>query len=203
MNVEEVIQSLNTGKKAAILGSEIGIPDKRLRAAIKAAGYAYDTKKKVWEFVGEGEEPKNKPIQYYASIAINTNSNTKSTRNIPKGNNNAIKGAVQVDELSRNNMTKCNNNYSLNLTEEEAVAFKSMLSEYMERKANETQRDRLHAQIMQLEKEKRSKKTFNISETVIEQFDSFADHMRFSKSDLLELALLDLMRRYSEEESEE
>lgn len=54
----------------------------------------------------------------------------------------------------------------------------------------------LHTRIAGLHRQAKKRKTVEISQTVSDQFDAFAAHTKFNKSDILELALLDFMERY-------
>ncbi|WP_338368073.1 hypothetical protein, partial [Enterococcus faecium] len=85
-------------------------------------------------------------------------------------------------------------------TKEELTTLKEMIQEYIQEKRNQTSRDRLHIRIMKLQKEERTRKTVVMSESVAKKFDDFAEKMKFNKSDILELALVDFIRSYDQEE---
>jgi hypothetical protein len=194
MKIREVIETLNNGKRTAVLGKEIGVSEKRFRAALKAAGYSYDNSAKHWYFSGEGDEPLDKSIFDYVP---------------PKGNNAVSVSNKKVSHAADNNIMQVNKTVARNnniagfpFSDEEISVLKQMIAEYLQEKANETPRERLHKRIMRLEKDKRERKTFFVSEKVIKRLDDFAEKMRFHKSDILEAALLDFISKYEGEDEQ-
>jgi Ribbon-helix-helix domain len=198
MKIREVIETLNNGKRTAVLGKEIGVSEKRFRAALKAAGYSYDNSAKHWYFSGEGDEPLEKSIFDYVPPKSN-----KPVANMLKVGNKQVTHQTDNDVRQVNKvMPRSNNIAGFPFTDEEISVLKQMIAEYLQEKANETPRERLHKRIMRLEKDKRERKTFFVSEKVIKRLDDFAEKMRFHKSDILEAALLDFIAKYEGEDEQ-
>jgi metal-responsive CopG/Arc/MetJ family transcriptional regulator len=198
MRIGEVLDALATpgNTVARVAKEQAGIGEKRLRTALNTAGYEFRNKgQKGWFYIGEGQEPLDKDLSDYVTESNTTGRSTTSTSNkrrVIYSRSDLAKNhkGMQVDHILGESQ----------FTREELTALKEMIQEYIKEKRNQTPRDRLHIRIMKLEKEERTRKTVVISESVAQRFDDFAEKMRFNKSDILELALMDFISSYDQKE---
>lgn len=85
------------------------------------------------------------------------------------------------------------------LTSEDIVAIKRIIAGYDERlSTNENKRDDIIASMNAYEigKAKRERQSFNISKNLDDQITKIGEKQRISKSDLVELALIELVNKY-------
>lgn len=196
MKVGEIIELLSKPENtiASIAKSIDGVGEKKLRDAIREAGYEFRNKgEKGWHFIGEGEQPIDKSVfEFIPSSSVKRSSTISSHNNSHNVNSkrNRVKEDVKQDSQFDSHGSESN------FTKEEMEALKEMLSEYMREKEHQTKRDILHKRIMMLEKGEKTRKTIVISDSVGAKLDKFAGETRFNKSDLVEIAILDLINRY-------
>ncbi|MBT2757898.1 hypothetical protein J7E71_18595 [Mesobacillus foraminis] len=198
MRIGEVLDALATpgNTVARVAKEQAGIGEKRLRTVLNTAGYEFRNKgQKGWFYIGEGQEPLEKDLSDYITV-----SNTTAQSTAPINNKRQV-------IYSRSDLAKNDKGYQVNdtlgqsqFTKEELTTLKEMIQEYIQEKRNQTSRDRLHIRIMKLKKEERTRKTVVMSESVAKKFDDFAEKMKFNKSDILELALMDFISSYDQEE---
>lgn len=198
MRIGEVLDALATpgNTVAKVAKEQAGIGEKRLRTVLNTAGYEFRNKgQKGWFYIGEGQEPLEKDLSDYITV-----SNTTAQSTAPINNKRQV-------IYSRSDLAKNDKGDQVNdtlgqsqFTKEELTTLKEMIQEYIQEKRNQTSRDRLHIRIMKLKKEERTRKTVVMSESVAKKFDDFAEKMKFNKSDILELALVDFISSYDQEE---
>jgi hypothetical protein len=85
------------------------------------------------------------------------------------------------------------NSSELSFTSDEIAILKKIAKDSM----NKPKENSLLARISGLEKGQKTRKTIVINHKVGELLDQFAEQSRFNKSDLLEIAILDLIERYN------
>jgi hypothetical protein len=198
MQIGEVLDALATpgNTVARVAKEQAGIGEKRLRMILNTAGYEFRNKgQKGWFYIGEGQEPLEKDLSDYSTVSNKTVQSTAP-----------ISNKRQVI-YSRSDLAKNHKDDQVNdtlgqsqFTKEEVTTLKEMIQEYIQEKRNQTSRDRLHIRIMKLKKEERIRKTVVMSESVAKKFDDFAEKMKFNKSNILELALIDFISSYDQEE---
>lgn len=198
MQIGEVLDALATpgNTVARVAKEQAGIGEKRLRMILNTAGYEFRNKgQKGWFYIGEGQEPLEKDLSDYITVSNKTVQSTAP-----------ISNKRQVI-YSRSDLAKNHKDDQVNdtlgqsqFTKEELTTLKEMIQEYIQEKRNQTSRDRLHIRIMKLKKEEQIRKTVVMSESVAKKFDDFAEKMKFNKSDILELALIDFISSYDQEE---
>jgi hypothetical protein len=198
MRIGEVLDALATpgNTVARVAKEQAGIGEKRLRTVLNMAGYEFRNKgQKGWFYIGEGQEPLENDLSDYITV-----SNTTVPSTAPTSNKRQV--IYSRSDLARNHKGNQVNDPlgELQFTKEELTTLKEMIQEYIQEKRNQTSRDRLHIRIMKLQKEERTRKTVVMSESVAKKFDDFAEKMKFNKSDILELALMDFIRSYDDQE---
>ncbi|MGG0188511.1 hypothetical protein [Bacillus rhizoplanae] len=195
MRLREVIDRLNSGTKTVDLAKELEVNEKRFRNGLKQAGLLYNNSVKVWTWNKDSGESLDKSIFDYVSKKRNTGANPKQ-----QSNNKSVAKTPQ-SKARTSNVSSANDNKmsELQFTPEQVQALKEMANQYIHDKENETMRDRLHKKIMTLPEGKSARKTVVLLEEVGERLDNFAKAVRFHKSDILTLALMDFLDRYENE----
>ncbi|TKH02731.1 hypothetical protein FC682_20910 [Peribacillus simplex] len=84
-------------------------------------------------------------------------------------------------------------------TSEEVAILRELIREYvLLDDQQDSHKDALYQRVVTLKAGKKVRKTIVINEEVGALLDRFADHQKFNKSDLMEIAILDLVKKYSE-----
>ncbi|MEH7452301.1 ribbon-helix-helix protein, CopG family [Gottfriedia acidiceleris] len=177
MLIGEVLERINSGEKMSNIAKTInGIGEKALRQAMKNAEYEFrNSGKKGWYYIGEEDPPLDKSIFEFVS--------TKQDK--PKSNNKVITDNNFAEKEGNNEVITGNN-----FTEEEVKALKELAKNFITRGNNEVITNRV-----QIEKGDRVRKTFHVNKSLVEQLNDLAKQNNMSQSDLLEMALLDLIKR--------
>ncbi|EJR08123.1 hypothetical protein II9_05684 [Bacillus cereus MSX-D12] len=196
MKIREVLEKLNNGTKAAALAKELNLADKRFREGMKKLGFEYSNSTKAWDGDDEAEQYLDKSIFDYVPPKGNRGVKPKS-----RTGNSKVVGTKQIDSQRSNiNSPKSNTMGEIEFTLEQISALQEIANQYLHDKENATQRDKLHRRIITLPEGKSIRKTVVIHEDVGKRLDKFAKTMRFNKSDILSLALMDFLDRYEDEE---
>lgn len=207
MKIKEVLNELSKqGNTIATIAKEkVKIGEKRLKAALHNAGYKYrNSAPKGWYYAGEGEEPSYQSI--YDFIEVNNSSpNVKRTSPNVKKNSpvNSQPVALDVKEARNEGEQPIHTVF----THEEITILKQLIRSYVldekpsgsqDDNSGDTQgdRDNLYQRVISLEKGDKVRKTIVINKEVGALLDTFADQQKFNKSDLLEIAILDLVKKY-------
>lgn len=196
LKIREVLEKLNNGTKAAALAKELNLADKRFREGMKKLGFEYSNSTKVWDGDEESEKYLDKSIFDYVPPKGNRGVKPKS-----RTDNSKVVGTQQIDSQRSNiNSPKSNTKDEIEFTLEQILALKEIANQFINEKENETQRDVLHKRIIKLPNEDMTRKTVVINKAVGDRLDTFASKMKFNKSDILSLALMDFLDRYEDEE---
>lgn len=195
MEIREVIDKLNNGTKAAVLAKELGLADKRFREELKKLGFEYSNSTKAWDGDEESEKYLDKSIFDYVPPKGNRGVKPKSSINNPK----VVKKTQMTSRNSNVNSPISNMDSEFDFTQEQILALKEIANQFINEKAEETHRERLHKRIIKLPNEDMTRKTVVINKAIGDRLDAFAGKMKFNKSDILSLALLDFLERYEDE----
>ncbi|MGG0413723.1 hypothetical protein [Peribacillus simplex] len=199
MKIKEILDDLLiTGNTIAKIAKEkVLIGEKKLKEALHNAGYEYrNSGQKGWYYVGEGEEP------LYTSVF----EFIKSNNSHPKVNQTTPIHAFNVNQSSHDtkkdshpipldvNSVRTQNHTEF--TPEERTILRDLIRGYVLNDQQGSPGDDLYQRVVTLEKGKKVRKTIVINEKVGALLDSFADQQKFNKSDLIEIAILDLVKKY-------
>ncbi|PED30080.1 hypothetical protein [Bacillus cereus] len=200
LTIQYILERLKNGEKTSVIAKNIdGISEKRLRQALKDAGYFFkNTGDKGWHFEGNGEEPKDKNIFDY--VKKTSPQKTKNNTNVNKNNTNVNTSNTNTKESNPNvNTSNMNANISnLSFTQEEIAELKSIIKERKTRelKPNKTPNQPLYERIKEIKPNKKTRKTIVIDTILGKQLDDFCNGERVKKSDIIHLALTDFLRKY-------
>lgn len=162
VNIGELLEELKkTENTTASIAKRIdGLSEKKLRQALKHAGYEFSNiSPKGWYYKGKEVEPLHKDIFDYVQ-----------------------KSVPYVNESE------------MMFTLDEIHVLKNLVQKEMER--FQVQEDTLQSRIAKLGKGQKVRKTIVIYEKIGELLDQFAEQTRYGKSELLEIAILDLISKY-------
>ncbi|MEK4069865.1 hypothetical protein [Peribacillus sp. FSL R5-0717] len=199
MKIKEILDDLLiTGNTIAKISKEkVRIGEKKLKEALHNAGYEYrNSGQKGWYYVGEGEEP------LYTSVF----EFIKSNNSHPKVNQTTPIHAFNVNQSSHNtkkdshpiplDVNSVRTQDHTEFTPEERTILRDLIRGYVLNDQQDSPGDDLYQRVVTLEKGKKVRKTIVINEKVGALLDSFADQQKFNKSDLIEIAILDLVKKY-------
>ncbi|MES1042617.1 hypothetical protein [Peribacillus simplex] len=203
MKIKEILDDLLiTGNTIAKIAKEkVRIGEKKLKEALHNAGYEYrNSGQKGWYYIGEGEEP------LYTSVfefIKSNNSHPKVKQIIPTRAFNVNQSTHDTKKDSRPiplnvNSTRTQDKSSIHteFTPEERAILRDLIRGYVLNDQQDIHDDDLYQRVVTLEKGKKVRKTIVINEEVGDLLDSFADQQKFNKSDLIEIAILDLVKKY-------
>jgi hypothetical protein len=203
MKIKEILDDLLiTGNTIAKIAKEkVHIGEKKLKEALHNAGYEYrNSGQKGWHYVGEGEEP------LYTSVfefIKSKNSHPKVKQNTPIHAFNVNQSSHDTKKGSHSipldvNSVRAQDKSSINteFTPEERAILRDLIRGYVLNDQQDSHGDDLYQRVVTLEKGTKVRKTIVINEEVGALLDSFADQQKFNKSDLIEIAILDLVKKY-------
>ncbi|WP_034671023.1 hypothetical protein [Ectobacillus panaciterrae] len=198
MIIKDLLEELEKPENtvAAIAKNIDGICEKTLRIALRNAGYEFrNSGQKGWYYVAEqGVKPLERSIFEYISSSIDTTQVIQRKPKVIQTSEEVLPEITQTPEKGFLGEEKSNiRPYPTPPFSEEEIEVLKALSKDM---LQERERFMLHKRIMEIGNDKRYKKTYSISKGVLKEFDAFAEKKKFSKSELAEIALLDVMCRY-------
>jgi hypothetical protein len=206
MKIKEVLDDLSvTGNTIAkIAKDKAGIGEKKLKEALHNAGYEYRNKNpKGWFYAREGEEPLYKSVFDFIEPKANSPmSEIDVKRNSPMGEidvkRNSPISSHPIPFVVNNVRTKGENPVYTGFTPEEVAILREVIRGYVLDDQQDSHREPLYQRVATLKAGKKVRKTIVINEEVGDLLDRFADHQKFNKSDLMEIAILDLVKKYNE-----
>ncbi|QWH20950.1 hypothetical protein EXW62_28735 (plasmid) [Bacillus mycoides] len=196
MEIREVLERLNNGTKAAALAKELNLADKRFREEMKKLGFGYSNSTKAWDGDEESEQYLDKSIFEYVPPKGNRGVKSKSHND----NSKVITIKQKTSQVSNIDSPKSNIEGEIQFTSEQISALKEIANQYLNEQAEETHKERIHKRIIKLPNEDMTRKTVVINKAIGDRLDAFAGKMKFNKSDILSLALMDFLERYEDEE---
>ncbi|MBK5482850.1 hypothetical protein JFV29_13300 [Peribacillus sp. TH16] len=193
MKIKEVLDELsmkgNTVAKIAKNKAKIG--EKKLKEALHNTGYEYHNKNpKVWFYAGEGEQPLYQSVFEFINVQTSLPVVKQDSPRKPQVNSLDVKSVRNEGE----------HNVHTGFTPEEVAILRDLIRIYVldeQHKENQGDRDDLYQRVITLEKKgDKVRKTIVINREVGSLLDKFADQQKFNKSDLIEIAILDLIKKY-------
>jgi hypothetical protein len=202
MKIKEVLDELSvTGNTIAkIAKDKAGIGEKRLKSALHNAGYRYKNQApKGWYYVREGEEPLYKSVFDFIEPKTSSHASAFDVKESSHASAFDVKESSHASAFDVNRTrTKGENLVHTDFTPEEVTILRKLIRGYVLDEQQDSHRDDLYQRVVALKTSKKVRKTIVINEEVGALLDRFADHQKFNKSDLMEIAILDLIKKYSE-----
>lgn len=201
MTIGDVLKALEETKTAA-LAKEIGVGEKKLRDALRAAGYEYsNTIPKGWHWIREGEQPLEKSIHdYVQKRTTTTNSNPKAKVTPKEDTSNALTTheVSILREMVNQWETIKNAVNTVTITSEDEVG-DGLIAQGVTKHSQQPIHsiNELYVRVKQeIEPQKKMRKTLNINSGVGTALDDFATKNKLDKQDIIELALYDFFAAY-------
>ena len=175
MKIFEIVERLNGETTVVKMAEELGVSKETLSRRLKSIGYHYNNKGKVYEYKGELSEKDNNDALEFDTL-------------IPKKReNNSEKNQIEIkDEKTEKD--------DFPLSDEEVKFLKELYK-------NHNKDIDLSLEFTKLPPKTVTKKhSVEISDTTFNEFERFSKKMkdkRFSKNDLVEIALIRFMRDFS------
>lgn len=190
MKLNEAIKILNSKKMTVQeLAKKFNISKDLLADILKDAGYEFNNKNKLREYVGEGE-----PVDIDLDLAIGERKSPKVIKNKKQKSSN---GNKKVGIKSDKSMIKMEQKDELYLNKEEVDFIKKMVKGRDDWQKN----FELNYEYSQLPPRKPSKKVpYEISLETFYKFEEFSERVgesrRMSRNDLIEMALQKFMKDF-------
>lgn len=183
MLVGEFLDRLERGETVTSISETLGVHRKTLQRRLRKLGYAWDADRLKWRWEGEeDEEPRNEPLIETNESPSNRQEASRSSR-APKP-----RPKEKSEEIN-----------SLPFTLDEIKDLKEMLRQWRaEPETAVCSEGDLVKKIEQIRNSGNEKvrKTIVIDQEIGDRFDEYAEKTRLNKSDLLHLALEELMNKY-------
>lgn len=197
--IGSLLEALKTDNAEYVARQIEGLSDKKLRNALKSAGYDYSNKApKGWHYVGEGEQPLDKSIFDYVKKSSPNKKSTSQTvhphdtpSNIDFTNSNieVITDSPIVHQQFTNDEVK--------LIKEMLFEWQRVATQAHEPKIEPQPELTLHDRIKELPQGDKTRKTIVIDSTIGNQLDEFCKTEKINKSDVLHLAIMDFLEKYN------
>ncbi|MGE7780950.1 hypothetical protein ACQKL0_13495 [Peribacillus sp. NPDC097264] len=158
---------------------------KKVKSVLHSAGYEYrNSGPKGWYYIGDAEEPLYKSVFEFV----------ESKNNSPK----VKETSPSISQPFVFDVNRGRNEGEIDFTPEETAILKELIRAYVldAKPDNHRSREDLYQRIVTLEKGKKVRKTIVINEKVGALLDRSADQQKFNKSDIIEIAILDLVNKY-------
>lgn len=183
LNFQDKVSYLNDklreGQTVIRIREDIGIGEKRLQKEIKANGYKYDNKLK--QYIANTE----------ANISANTTSNT---------NSNTQEKEIIVLDKNITPILKESQEAAINFLEKNLEIFEMVVEKFKSNTTSNTTSNTEKKQItIELIDDKHLKpqaKAFRVNMFVYEEWQKFCETQRYSKQDLLSMAMKEYIEKY-------
>lgn len=191
MNVGEVLKRLENGEKLKDIGDSIGVSPRTMQRRMKKIGYVWNNSVNRWEWSGPDPQPLEMEILETTTKTREGKVNTKRREGEVNVKTHRNEGEADVKPISRDIHTS--------FTADEIKAIRSMLLEWQQSQAagSSAAGAALHERIKDIKNGEKVRKTIVINKDVGAALDQFAERERVNKSDILEIAIMDFINKYS------
>ncbi len=170
---------LSEGQTVIRIREDIGIGEKALQKEIKANGYKYDSKLK----------------QYIANTEANINANT-----ISNTSSNTHKKEIVVLDENTIPILKESQEVAINFLEENLEVFELIVEKFkantMSNTTSNTEKNNIIVDLVDDKHLKPQAKAFRVNMFIYKEWQEFCENQRFSKQDLLSMAMKEYMEKY-------
>lgn len=184
------------------VSKDLAISDKKLRAALQAAGYQYSQSTRTWDYIGEGQEPLDRELIEFMPTGS------------PQATKTALTGRLQAAKTAPEGIQKADTTTPMDsLTADEIAAIRSLLAAYMQQEGvievasttleqHTDSTNSIEQLIMrtrtEIQSEEKTRKSVYFNKSISTKLDQFSETYRIQKQDVMELALRDFFKRYEE-----
>lgn len=190
MLVSELLRRLEEGETLRALALEVGVnPSTGLQRKMKRLGYVYDRSSAKWNWGGEGAEP----------LDADLSTEVATTRRQPSDKKKVKKTTTKVvhDEMG----TTSKEQQGDNLTADELVAIREIIARFADQQkeaAPAIESDiSIHDLMRGLDRDReRTRRNVFLGADINKKLDDFCKTERVHMSDLIEIALDELIKKY-------
>lgn len=193
----EIEQALRE-KNIKAVKNEMSVGENKLRRVLIAAGYEYDTSLRQWRYVvlDESKDVRNMSFWAFDEQLKGNTSNTEDNMSNTESNSNITKSDDSNTKVTRGNIqTNHSNNSNTAFSPEEIAALKEVAQLHISKQPSLGNSTILES-IKALESDDTDRKTFVIDKQLISQLDAFCELHRVRKSDVMSVAISDLLQKY-------
>lgn len=196
--IKDIVHAINeTNENIETLSRQMSLRNGELSKVLKFIGFEY--KKHKWIFNGEDRSLLDLPFkELQLKISNRGNTDNTSSNNSNKGNSGNTNN-TKSNKRNKRNKDNTSNTDSL-FTLEEIQALKQLAQLHIEKQfiADTSKHSDIDIlkRIQALQANGTDRKTFVIDRDLIQQFDVFCDSHRVKKSDVISIALVDLLEKY-------
>lgn len=176
ITVQEALERFKNGETTGAIAKELGVNRSTISRRLNSIGYRWDKLLKVWTW--DHDEPQPLDDLLYVSKSGAGSKPQVNTK------------YIQKEEKDLSNKI---NTYGL--SQDDIMVIKDLLKDLKKEKEKQHE-ESLHQRIMGLSVQERRKRTMVLTENAIQLLDDLAKKTRFNKSDLLEVAIQDLYKKY-------
>lgn len=171
--------------------NEMSVGENKLRRVLIAAGYEYDTSLRKWRYIVLDESKDVRNMSFWAfdeklkGNTSNMNDNTSNT----ESNTDITKSNIKVISSNKDNTI------IEGFSPEEMAALKEMVQLHLNKQPSSANQTILES-IKALQSDDTDRKTFVIDKGLIAGLDAFCELHRVRKSDVMSVAIADLLQKY-------
>lgn len=180
MNIKELLEMLKENR-ISIVAKEIGVSQKKLSKAMKAAGYQYN-RKVGWHYTYKDEPPLEADIKDFIGDTDNARSETT--------NDALTENEVNVLREIINGWDTTQNVVNAILQQKEKVSKSSDLQK------NTNPIHSLYMLIRENGSKEKVSRTVNLDKETCSQLGTFEDVLRINRDDIIEIALREFFEKY-------
>ncbi|MFB9758215.1 hypothetical protein [Ectobacillus funiculus] len=173
------------------VSKNLEISDKRLRAALQAAGYQYSQSAKSWDYTGEEQEPLDREL-----IEFMSTNKPQAAKTAPKSRQKADT-TIPIDSLTADEIAAIRSMLAAYKQQEGVIEAASTALEQHTDSANSVEQLLIRIRT-EIQPEEKIRKNVYFNKSINTKLDHFSEICRIQKQDIIELALRDFFKRYKE-----
>lgn len=178
--------------------NEMSVGENKLRRVLIAAGYEYDTSLRKWRYVvlDESKDVRNMSFWSFDERLKGNTSNMGDNMSNTKSNNSNISSNTDITQSNTKVISGNKDNTIIQgFSPEEMAALKEMAQLHLNKQPSSTNQTILES-IKALQSDDTDRKTFVIDKGLIAGLDAFCELHRVRKSDVMSVAIADLLQKY-------
>ncbi|MYL73075.1 hypothetical protein GLW00_19860 [Halobacillus litoralis] len=199
VETKPLLERINEEGKVSEVAAGFGISRDLLSNRLKAAGYRYDNAKRIYKYEGVQPEPETINLSKQRE-------RKKSNRKAPKENlGGSQKAGSLTERIASSEDSNTSQGGSSELTGAEIEILRDIIKEWDSTKegAATTEKDTtsIYEQLLKLDATaEKSRRAYNVNRDVWKEFDKLSEKHMIEKGQTIELALVEFIERYGDNE---
>ncbi|PFN03665.1 CopG family transcriptional regulator [Bacillus cereus] len=181
MNIKDLLQMLKENR-ISIVAKEIGISQKKLSKAMKAAGYQYN-RSVGWHFISTGEPPLEADIKDFIGDVDDTQAETMND-GLTKSEVNVLREIINGWDMTQNVVNAISHQ-------------KENVPKSSDSQKNTSLVHSLYMRIRESGAKEKVSRTVNLDKETCSKLGTFEDVHRFNRDDIIEAALREFFEKYT------